>query len=60
MTKELFDTIMDEELYKIREQMGEQRYRESKFELASSLFRDMTIAEQFESFLTNQGYAHLN
>ncbi|MGZ9584040.1 malate synthase A [Paenibacillus marinisediminis] len=60
VTKELFDTIMDEELYKIREQMGEQRYRESKFELASSLFRDMTIAEQFESFLTNQGYAHLN
>ncbi|GGG03840.1 malate synthase A [Paenibacillus abyssi] len=59
VTSELFDTILQEELAKLKQQLGESRYGEQKFELAARLFREMTVSDSFEEFLTKPGYEHV-
>ncbi|MGZ4106908.1 MAG: malate synthase A [Tumebacillaceae bacterium] len=60
VTKELFQQILAEECEKIRTAIGTERYNAGKYDLASNLFSNMTIADEFEDFLTVPGYKYLN
>jgi malate synthase len=60
VTKELFRNVLNEEVEKIRKQMGEERFRAGKFGAASDLFDQITTDDNFVEFLTLPGYDKLN
>ena len=60
VTKELFRTVLDEEIEKIRTSIGAQRFASGKFDVARELFDKITTDEQFVEFLTLPGYDKLN
>lgn len=59
LTRELFNELFEEELNKLRQTVGEETYRQGKFEEAASLFKELTLADQFEEFLTIPAYQYL-
>jgi malate synthase len=56
VTVQLFEQLLKEEMDKIRQSLGADAHANSKFDIASRLFAEMTVAEQFEEFLTVPGY----
>ena len=60
VTEELFRSVLEEELAKIKTQAGEQRFAASKFEVARELFDKITTDDQFAEFLTLPGYEKLD
>ena len=60
VTKELFRNVLSEEVEEIRKQIGEERFRASKFEAARALFDQITTDDNFVEFLTLPGYDRLN
>src|ERR1700719_4248352 len=60
VTKELFRSVLDEELAKIKTQMGEKRFADGKFDLARELFDRITTDDEFAEFLTLPGYEKLD
>ena len=60
ITTELFRTILDEELAKIKEAVGEEGYGAGKFELATRLFKEIIENDELEEFLTLRAYEHLD
>lgn len=59
VTRELCLQIIDEELSKLRTQLGTERFDSGNFGLASSLFEDLVAAEDFPEFLTLDAYEEL-
>jgi malate synthase len=59
VTVQLFEQLLDEELLKIKEMVGEDRYYSGKYQLASELFSKLILNDEFESFLTLPGYKYL-
>ena len=59
MTKELFRSVLEEELRKIKEHSGEARFATGKFEEARDLFDQITTDDEFAEFLTLPGYDQL-
>ncbi|WP_018130870.1 malate synthase A [Effusibacillus pohliae] len=59
VTVELFEQILEEELEKIKNTLGEERYNAGKFDLAKKLFSEMTTSKEFADFLTLPGYEFL-
>jgi len=57
---DLLAGLFDEEMDKIREAMGEEMYSLSEFETARSLFWDMTVADEFQEFLTLPAYERIS
>ena len=60
VTKELFRNVLDEELAKIKKQIGAERFAAGKFEVARELFDKITTSDDFVEFLTLTGYEKLN
>ena len=61
VTKELFRTVLEEELAKVENQMGREQFAGSKFETAKELFDKITTDDSgFAEFLTLPGYDHLD
>ena len=60
VTVDLFEQVLDEELEKIRAQIGEVALADRRFAEAADLFRRLTTAEQFTEFLTLPGYEYLD
>jgi len=60
VTKELFHSVLGEELDKVRELVGEKQFAKGKYEEAAALFDELTTNDQFEEFLTLRGYEKLN
>src|SRR5690349_6027753 len=60
VTKELFRSVLNEELAKIKTQMGEKRFADGKFEVARELFDRITTDDEFAEFLTLPGYEKLD
>ncbi|TCS84223.1 malate synthase A [Tepidibacillus fermentans] len=60
VTKELFQTVLVEELEKIKREIGEATYQKGRFKEASELFERLSLQEEFEEFLTIPGYEYLN
>jgi len=60
VTKELFRTVLDEELAKIKTSSGPERFARGKFDTARELFDKITTDEEFVEFLTLPGYEKLD
>lgn len=60
VTKELFRSVLDEELAKIKAQMGEECFADGKFDVARELFDRITTDNEFAEFLTSPGYEKLD
>ncbi|TMR01803.1 malate synthase A [Actinomadura soli] len=55
ITKEWVGELLDEELAKIRDELG-QAYNEPRYDQAVALFRDVTLADEYSEFLTTPAY----
>jgi malate synthase len=60
VTKELFRSVLDEELDKIQAIRGPEAFAKGKFEAARALFDQITTDDQFVEFLTLPGYEKLD
>ncbi|HEY4284146.1 MAG TPA: hypothetical protein VGM62_13860, partial [Chthoniobacterales bacterium] len=60
VTKELFRSVLGEELDKIKTTVGQQRFGASKFDAARDLFDEITTNDEFVEFLTLPGYDRLD
>jgi malate synthase len=60
VTKELFRSVLHEELDKIKAIVGAQRFDGGKFKTACALFDKITTDEEFAEFLTLPGYEKLD
>jgi malate synthase len=60
VTKELFREVLEQELGKIKMQIGDAAYEKRKFDLARDLFEEITTDDEFVEFLTLPGYEHLD
>ncbi|MFG1461463.1 malate synthase A [Xanthobacter sp. DSM 24535] len=56
VTGALFTSLLDDEMAKLRETLGADTYDKGRFPEAITLFSDMTLAPQFEEFLTLPAY----
>jgi malate synthase len=56
VTKELFGEVLEEELGKIKSQLGNAVYDKRKFALAHDLFAKITTDDEFAEFLTLPAY----
>jgi malate synthase len=59
ITKELFRAVLDEELNKIRNGVGQAQLAKRKYEVARDLFDQITTDDNFVEFLTLPGYEKL-
>ena len=60
VTRELFQKVLEEELDKIKTEIGGSNYGKSKFGLAHELFAKITTNDEFVDFLTLPAYEHLD
>jgi malate synthase len=60
VTKKLFSEVLDEELGKIKSQIGKSAYDRRKFALAHELFAKITTDDDFAEFLTLPAYDFLD
>ncbi|HZB83084.1 MAG TPA: malate synthase A, partial [Rubrobacteraceae bacterium] len=60
VTEELFHRILDEELGKIKDIVGEERYKNDEFGKAAELFARISTDDDFVEFLTYPGYEYLD
>jgi malate synthase len=58
-TKEQFKTILYDEIEKIREHVGHENFISGKYDGASTLFYELSIAENLIDFLTLPAYEHI-
>src|ERR671933_661864 len=60
VTEELFHRILDEELEKIKDIVGEERYKNDEFGKAAELFARISTDDNFVEFVTYPGYEYLD
>ena len=60
VTRELFHSVLGEELEKIKSMVGEERFSKGKYQEAVQLFDELITNDQFVEFLTLRGYDRLN
>jgi malate synthase len=60
VTEELFREVLAEELEKIKDIVGEERYRNDEFGKAAELFDRISTDDNFVEFLTLPGYEYLD
>lgn len=56
VTADIVKSTISEELAKLKENLGSDRYKRSKFDLASRLFENMMTSAEFPEFLTLVAY----
>jgi len=59
ITKELYDKIVKEELNKIKEMVGEERFKDGKYDTATELFDALSTNKNFNDFLTLVAYSKI-
>jgi len=60
LNMDLYRSMLPIQLDKIKSQVGEERYNNGKYELASEIFDELVTSEKFEEFLTIPAYKYLN
>ena len=55
----LFGVVFSEVLDAIRDQIGDEQYRDGRFELAAQLFEQLITSDRLEEFLTLPAYQHI-
>jgi malate synthase len=58
-SKALYQTLIEEELVKIKNYVGEERFNQGKFDLATQLFTTMLFATELDDFLTLEAYKYV-
>ena len=56
VTPELFQSVMQDEMSKVREAIGPENYDKGRFGEATKLFSEMSLAKEFAEFLTLPAY----
>jgi len=59
VTKDLVNRIIDEELAKIRETVGEEAFAKGGWDDATALYREMALSDEFSDFLTLPAYERM-
>jgi malate synthase len=59
VTKELFRSLVPEELAKIRQMLGEQGFASGRYPEAARMFEELTLADEFRDFLTLPAYEYV-
>ncbi len=59
ISRELVVRTMHEELEKLKDMLGADRFQKGKFELASQLFEEMMTSANFDEFLTLAAYQYV-
>lgn len=60
VTRELYDAIVDEELAKIRAEVGDEVFVTWRFDLARQVFDQVSTGADFADFLTLVAYEHID
>lgn len=60
VTQELCDQVMQEELEKIKAQVGEEAFNQGKYAQAAELFNHLIKQDEFVEFLTLPGYDYID
>jgi malate synthase len=60
VTYELFESLLGEELQKIREKVGEDNYENGNYDHAAELMRGITAKDEFAPFLTSVAYQDID
>lgn len=60
VNKLLFHKMFAEEMSRIEDEVGQRRFRQGRFDLASQLFQKIVEQPQLEEFLTLRAYDHLD
>ena len=60
VTLDLFHAIRDEEMQKIRAEVGDKRFDSGQYQLAARLFDEIISNDDLEEFLTLRAYQHLS
>ncbi|MEM2871748.1 MAG: malate synthase A [Candidatus Caldarchaeum sp.] len=60
VTPEVFEEELSKVLTKLRDEMGEEKYRASKYGLAADLLRETVLASEFIEFTPPIAYRHLD
>jgi malate synthase len=60
VTYALFKTLLGEELAKIRDTVGEERFKSGNYEHAAELMDQITANDEFEPFLTSVAYRDID
>ena len=58
-SKEVYERLIQEELIKIKKYVGEKRFTEGKFDVATDLFAKMIFKDALDEFLTSESYTYL-
>ena len=56
----MFHEMLAEEIGKIKEAVGEEAYKDGKYELATDLFDKIISNDELEEFLTLRAYENLD
>lgn len=59
VTKELVLSILQDELNKLRKDLGEAKYKEGRYDIAAPIFSKLVTESNFEDFLTSVAYEKL-
>ena len=59
ISMELYTFLLEDEMKKLKIQIGAELYEFGKFELAISLFSDMVQKNEFDDFLTLPAYKYI-
>lgn len=59
VTKEGLESIMEEELSKLRQKLGSKRFDGGHFKEAAKMFHDFSTSERLADFLTLAAYERL-
>jgi malate synthase len=60
ITTPLAEQIIGEELGKIKHRIGDEAYADGHFELATRLFEEVALRDEWVDFLTLVGYQYLS
>jgi len=56
VTRDLFDRLLDDEMSKLREELGAETFDKGRFDEAVRLFTDLSTSDRLEAFLTIPAY----
>ena len=59
VTRDLVERLLEEELEEIEREVGGARFADERYRLASTLFKELVLADDFAEFLTLSAYEHL-
>jgi malate synthase len=59
ITPELYARLFDEEMGKLKEMVGEDRFESGRYALARELIERIVLDDEFTDFMTTVGYEHL-